>query len=305
MFRRIVPRLTIFAFLFLGARGEAGPAEVLNAVEHGYADSGGVKIHYAAIGSGPLVVMIHGFPDYWMSWYHQMEALAGEFRVVAIDLRGFNLSDKPKGVDNYDISLLVGDVAAVVRNLGSEKAVIVGHDWGGAIAWAFAMMHPEMTERLVICNLPHPRGFRRELANNPVQQANSGYARAFQMEGSEKTLTAEGLAEFAAGNDDGLKAMYVEAFERSDFEAMMNYYRKNYPREPYLEDTSPVVKVQVPVLMFHGLADPALGYKALNDTWEWLEKDLTLVTVPGAGHWVHHDAAELVSETMKCWLKRK
>lgn len=296
---------TIFAFLGCSLRAGAGIDEVLNAVEHGYADSNGVKIHYAAMGEGPLVVLLHGFPDFWISWYRQMEALSGEFRLAAVDLRGFNLSDKPKGVDQYDIGLLVGDVAAVIRHLGEGKAVIVGHDWGGAIAWAFAMTHPERTERLVVCNLPHPRGLRRELANNPVQQANSAYARAFQMEGSEATLTAEGLAGFAAGGDERLKALYAEAFERSDFEAMMNYYRKNYPREPYTEDSSPVVKVQTPVLMFHGLNDTALGYKALNDTWEWLEKDLTLVTVPGAGHWVHHDAASLVSETMRFWLKRK
>ncbi len=114
----------------------AQPADVFERVEHGYAVSdGGVKIHYATLGKGPLVVMIHGFPDFWYSWRHQMAALAESFQVVAIDQRGYNLSDKPKGVEQYDMRLLVGDVAAVIRHLGRDKATIVGHDWGGMVAW--------------------------------------------------------------------------------------------------------------------------------------------------------------------------
>jgi pimeloyl-ACP methyl ester carboxylesterase len=100
-------------------------------IKHGYADNNGVNIHYAETGEGPLVVMIHGFPDFWYSWRHQMAGLKDGYRVVAIDQRGYNLSDQPEGVENYDMRLLVSDVAAVVRHLGEEKATIVGHDWGG------------------------------------------------------------------------------------------------------------------------------------------------------------------------------
>jgi pimeloyl-ACP methyl ester carboxylesterase len=271
-------------------------------IEHGYATNNGVKIHYAAMGKGPLIVMIHGFPDYWYTWRHQMTALAADHRVVAIDQRGYNLSDKPKGVENYSMSLLVDDVAAVVRHLGKEKAIIVGHDWGGAVAWTFAMRLPEMTDKLIILNLPHFRGLSRELANNPKQQKNSGYARRFQEEGAHEKLTAEELAKWVT--DPEAREKYVEAFRRSDFEAMLNYYKRNYPKEPYVEDTSPLVKVKCPVLMIHGLDDWALLPGALNGTWDWLEKDLTLVTVPGAGHFVQQDAADLVSRTMKMWLAR-
>ena len=154
----------------------AVPAEVRRAAEefeHGFVDSDGVKLHYASLGQGPLVVMLHGFPDYWYTWRQQMRALARDHKAVAIDLRGYNLSDKPKGVDNYAMRLLVGDVAAVVRHFGREKAIIVGHDWGGAVAWNFAMARPAMTEKLIVCNLPHPRGLARELANNEQQQRNS------------------------------------------------------------------------------------------------------------------------------------
>ena len=159
----------------------AQPRDVFERVEHGYAVSdGGVKIHYATLGSGPLVVMIHGFPDFWYTWRDQMAALSESWQVVAIDQRGYNLSDKPKGVEQYDMRLLVADVAAVVRHLGRDKATIVGHDWGGMVAWQFAMQMPTMTERLIVLNLPHPRGLVRELQTTPEQIKNSAYARPVQ-----------------------------------------------------------------------------------------------------------------------------
>ena len=269
-------------------------------VKDRYADSNGVKIHYASIGSGPLIVMIHGFPDYWYTWRDQMAALSDTYQCVAIDQRGYNLSDKPKGVENYKMPLLVGDVAAVIKSVGRDKAIIVGHDWGGMVAWSFALMHPEMTDKLVILNLPHPRGLSRELAHNPQQQKNSQYARNFQQPDAASKVTAEGLARRIS--DPEARAKYLEAFQRSDIEAMLNYYKANYPREPYVEDTSPLVKVQAPVLIFHGLKDTALLAGALNNTWDWLDKDMTLVTVPNAGHWVQSDASDLVSKTMKWWL---
>ncbi len=273
-------------------------------VEHGFAENDGVRLHYAKLGEGPLVVMLHGFPDYWYTWRNQMTALAVDHEVVALDLRGYNRSDQPKGVENYRMPLLIEDVASVVRHLGREEAVIVGHDWGGAIAWQFALAHPEMTERLIICNLPHPNGLTRELQNNPQQQQNSAYARRFQQEGAHESLTAAGLAGWV--RDEAARAKYVEAFERSDFEGMLNYYKQNYPRISRSGKDGATVpslpKVRMPVLMFHGLKDKALHSDGLNNTWDWLEKDLTLVTVPGAGHFVQQDAAELVSTTMKWWL---
>ncbi len=282
-----------------------GSDDVFDRATHGYAENNGVRIHYVSLGDGPLVAMIHGFPDFWYSWRHQMAAVADRFHVVAIDLRGYNQSDKPEGVEQYAAPHLVADVEAVIRHFGQSKATIVGHDWGGAIAWMFAMAHPEMTERLVICNLPHPRGFMRELAHNEDQQKNSQYARDFQRPDAASMLTAEALVALVAPNEhDTVKARYLEAFRQSDFEAMLAYYKMNYPYEPYRENTSPVVKVTLPVLMFHGLEDRALSHAMLNRTWEWLEKDLTLVTVPGAGHWVHHDAADIVSKTMRFWLTR-
>ena len=290
--------LTTLAVL-LAATVTRGIAEDLG--EHGFANSGGVKIHYVAKGEGPLLVMLHGFPDYWYTWRNQMPALAEHFQTVAIDLRGYNRSDKPEGVESYAMPKLVGDVKAVVEHFGRKQAVIVGHDWGGAVAWSFAMEHPEMTERLVILNLPHLNALRRELANNPEQQKASAYARRFQQPDAASQLTAERLAFWV--RDPDARKKYLEAFERSSFEAMLNYYKANYPREPY-EQPATTPKVKCSVLMIHGLKDTALLPGGLNDTWRWLERDLTLVTHPSAGHFVQHDAAEFVTKQMKNWLTR-
>jgi epoxide hydrolase 4 len=277
----------------------AAPARADELGEEGFADSSGVKIHYVTAGKGPLVVLLHGFPDYHYTWRDQMPALAKHFQAVAIDLRGYNKSDQPKGVENYAMEKLVADVAAVLRHFKRDKAIIVGHDWGGAIAWAFAMMHPEQTERLVILNLPHPKGLLRELANNPQQRKNSQYARNFQKEDAAKNVSSEMLVRWV--EEPEARAKYLEAMRRSSMEGMLNYYKANYPREPY-KDERKFPPIKCPVLMFHGLKDTALLPGALDGTWQWLEKDLTLVTLPQAGHFVHRDAPEIVTKTMVRWL---
>jgi pimeloyl-ACP methyl ester carboxylesterase len=267
-----------------------------------------VKIHYATLGHGPLVVMIHGFPDFWYTWRKQMDGLASDYQLVAIDQRGYNLSDKPKGVENYDVRLLVADVAAVIKHLGRDRATIVGHDWGGMVAWQFAMALPQMTENLIVLNLPHPAGLLRELRTNPDQIANSEYARTFKtMTPADRTvffglpMTPQTLSGWVT--DPAARARYVEAFGRSDFEAMLNYYKRNYPASgPAAPPVPAMPKVQAPVLLFHGLADRALNAAGLSGTWDWVDKDLTIVTVPKAGHFVQQDAADFVTATMRSWL---
>lgn len=279
--------------------------------EEGFADSGGVKIHYVAKGTGRLVVLMHGIPDFWYTWRKQIPALAEHFQVVAIDQRGYNLSDQPKGMENYGLDKLVGDVDAVIQHFGQQKATLVGHDSGGWISWRYAMAHPDKTERLVIVNLPHPRCVERELATNPKQQKVSAYARQFQKDGrgllpdgSTVEITPELMAGLVAPvlsqGDESAQKKYVEALRRLSVEGMVSFYQANYPRPPYTEQDYPPVKC--PVLMIHGLDDMWLVPEALNDTWRYLDKDLTLVAVPRAGHWVHHDAADLVTQRMVRWL---
>jgi pimeloyl-ACP methyl ester carboxylesterase len=295
----------LIGWLMLQA-GRVMAQDVWDQVEHRYADSNGVKIHYAALGEGPLVVMVHGFPDFWYSWRRQMRALSDNgYRVAAVDLRGYNLSDKPTGVESYAMPLLVEDVAAVVGAEKVAQATIVGHDWGGAVAWNVAMRRPDITRLLIICNLPHPAGIAREIAMNPEQKKNSEYAFNFQKPDAHKLLTAERLAQWVA--DPAAKVRYIDAFKQSDFESMLNYYKANYPKPdaspPPADVTFP--KVKVPVLIFHGLEDQALLPGALSGTWQWVEKDLTIVTIPGASHFVQQDAAQHVSDTMVDWLARR
>ena len=296
--------LTIFQHEIRGQE-----TEVLDSgleVTHRYADHGGVKIHYVSAGEelpGAPVILIHGFPDFWYSWRHQMAELAKDRHVIALDLRGYNRSDRPKGVDQYALPLLVGDVLAVLQASGHEKGIFCGHDWGGMIAWTIAMSRPDVVEKLIVLNLPHPQGLARELANNPKQQENAAYARRFQQEGAHEKLTAQGLASWV--KEAGAKRRYIEAFERSDFEAMLNYYKKNYPKPPYRAPAdSPERRVKCPVLLIHGLDDQALLPGALNNTWEWIDGDLTLTTIPDAGHFVQQDAADLVTRTIRAWLGR-
>ncbi len=296
-------RFIIAAFLSLGlSLSVVADAEEPDLGTHGFAKSGDVNIHYVTKGVGPLVVMIHGFPDYWYTWRNQIPELAKCFQVVAIDQRGYNKSDQPESVENYAMPKLIADVKAVIEHFDRNHAVIVGHDWGGAVAWSFAMAHPEMTDRLVILNLPHLNGLRRELANNPAQQKASAYARYFQTPEAASTLTAEGLTFWV--KDVNARPKYIEAFNRSSFEGMLNFYKANYPREPYDQPVEQTPKVKCSVLMIHGLKDKALLAGALNDTWQWLEKDLTLVTLPEADHFVQHDAAETVTKTIANWLSK-
>jgi pimeloyl-ACP methyl ester carboxylesterase len=280
----------------------AQPTAAAELGEDGYVNSSGVKIHYVTMGSGEPLILVHGFPDFWYTWRAQMPELAKHFQVVAIDQRGYNLSDKPEGVENYKMEKLVGDLNALVEHFKAPKVVIVGHDWGGMVAWTYALRFPDKVDRLVILNLPHPQGLSRELANNPAQQKASAYARNFQKPDAAQHVPVAMLSGWVT--DPAARAKYVEAFQRSSLEGMLNYYKANYPREPYKAITG-LPKVKCPVLMFHGLKDWALLPGALNGTWDWIDNQLTLVTIPNAGHFVQQDAAPVVTRTMVRWLTDK
>lgn len=311
VFYRVFLRFAVtllFATPLLGLANHHNDLE--QEVSHHYADNNGVKIHYAKVGKGPLVVMVHGFPDYWYSWRHQMQGLKENFTVVAMDQRGYNRSDQPTGVAAYRMENLVSDVIAVIRDTGADRATVVGHDWGGAVAWQVAFNAPQLVRNLVILNLPHPRGMARELANNPAQQRNSAYARKF-IAGSESDpdiffggpMTAQSLAGWVT--DQNAKPLYEAAFTRSSFSGMLNFYKANYPtpeRAGPVASSGPLPQLPMPLLIFHGLQDTALHSDGLNNTWDWVDNNVTVVTTPKANHFVQQDAAELVTRTMRWWL---
>jgi epoxide hydrolase 4 len=294
----------LLAALAMGAAAQA-------ASQSKFADNKGVKIHYVVDGKGPLVVMIHGFPDYWGTWKPLMAELnkAG-YRTAAMDTRGYNLSDKPEGEAAYAMPNLVADVAAVIAAEGQKNAIIVGHDWGAAISWQVVFNRPDLVNKLVIMSVPHPVGFAREMATNVEQQKNSQYARNFQQPGFEKNLSAAGLATMVAGpKDTPRKAGYLKAFQRSNLTSMMNYYRANYPRgtgdavaPPSTVTVANPPMIKAPVLVIHGMKDTALNAAGHAGTWNYVAEDTTILMVPNAGHFVQYDAEALVNKTVRSWL---
>ena len=283
----------------VNVRGE----DVFDRVEHHYADSDGVKIHYVTIGEGPVILFVHGFPDFWYTWRHQMEELSGSFKCVAMDTRGYNKSDKPEGVENYAMDRLLSDVGAVIDDLGVEKVTLAGHDWGGAISWRFAINNPDKVERLVILNLTHPRGYANVIANaTDEQRRNTQYARDFASSETSPGQSAARYARAGASGDEAVAARYLAALENSDLDAMLNYYRANYGGASSGGGSNPLPNLACPVLQFHGLLDTAVDKDGLIRTWDWIDKDYTMVTLPDVGHWVQRDGAETVTTTMKWWL---
>ena len=295
-------RRTIAALMFFV--GLCFPASAIAEPESRYASNKGVKIHYVVDGEGPLVVLIHGFPDYWATWKPLMATLnkAG-YRTAALDNRGYNLSDQPEGEAAYAMPNLVGDVAAVIEAEGQKNAIIVGHDWGAAISWQVVFTRPDLVKRLIIMSVPHPVGFAREMATNLEQQKNSQYARNFQQPGFEKYLTPEGLVGWV--KDPAEKARYIEAFKRSSIVGMLNYYRANYPKTPtdkggLMAADAPMINV--PVLVIHGMKDKALNAGGHAGTWDHVSQDTTVLMIPSADHFVQHDAEALVNKTVRSWL---
>lgn len=281
-------------------------------VTHRYADLDRVRLHYVEAGEGPLVVLLHGFPDFWYTWRHQIPALAAAgYRVVAPDMRGYNLSDKPRGIAPYQIEHLCGDVAGLIRHLGEERAAVVGHDWGGGVAWLFAMRYPEMLNRLAILNLPHPVRMLEGL-KTLRQLLRSWYMFFFQL----PWLPEAGMR---AGNYRALREVlrhdparpgaftpadidrYVEAMSRPGaLTASINYYRALRRRSP-AEMRAMLRPVEAPVLIIWGEQDRYLRAELAEPGREWAP-DQRVVRLPTASHWVQHDEPERVNELLVAFL---
>src|SRR5580658_9575912 len=291
-------------------------------LKHEFADVNGLRLHYVTEGKGPLIIFLHGFPEFWYEWKDQLPEFAKDHRAVAPDMRGYNLSAKPADVDAYQMKNLVEDVRALAEHLGYKKFTLVGHDWGGGVAWSFAIAHPEYLEKLVIVNCPHPAILARELAGNPAQQKASQYMLLFRSAQAEQTLSANNYAFLVEGVlGDGLKTgVFSEADKQAYIEAWsqpgaltggLNYYRAANlgPPPPQKEGEAPTASassgsafgldaasliVKVPTLVIWGEKDTAL----LTGNLDGMDKfvpDLTIKRIPDGSHWVIHENPALVN----------
>jgi epoxide hydrolase 4 len=275
---------------------------------HGEADvGGGVRLHYVEAGEGPsLVILLHGFPEFWYSWRNQLHALAAAgHHVVAPDLRGYNLSDKPAGWRAYDAGLLADDVAGLIRHFGAQRAHVVGHDWGAAVAYTVAMNHPESVDHLAILNVPHPERMLSGL-RTPRQLLKSWYMFFFQLPWlPERLLRADNFS-FAKRS---LRADSPGAFSDTDLEryaeawsqpgaltGMINYYRAALRQSPGGAQRR-MRPIQAPTLVIWGERDRYLGAELAEPLPRWVP-NARVERIPQATHWVQHDAPERVNELL-------
>jgi len=268
----------------------------------------GIRLHLAEAGpeDGPLVLLLHGFPEFWYGWRKQIPALAtAGYHVVAPDQRGYNLSEKPPGIEAYRVYLLTGDMVGLMEALGQQRAAVAGHDWGAAVAWAMALQYPERVDRLAILNVPHPVVFQRNLQGNPAQMLKSWYFLFFQLPWLPETLARrgnwEGVAQVlrassrpGAFSDEDL-ARYRPAWSQPGaYCAMVNWYRAIVQHRPRLPDNR---RVAVPTEIIWGARDRFLEAGMAKQSLEFCDQG-HLTLLPQATHWVQHEEPDLVNERL-------
>lgn len=274
----------------------------------------GIRMHYVAQGTGPLLVLLHGFPEFWYSWRLQIPFLAElGYTVVAPDLRGYNETDKPSR--GYDVPTLLRDIVGLIKGLGYEQAVIVGHDWGGALAWSFVLKYPHMTTHLVVCNAPHPEAMQREL-KTWKQLRKSWYIFALQVPWLPEyylgRLHAARIGQMiygaavqkAAFPSDVLERYRVAMSKPGALKASINYYRATF-RNPFnfLGSSKPSVpQITTPTLLIWGEQDVALDIALTKGLESWVP-DILIKYVPDSGHWVQQEKSELVNQLLEDFLE--
>jgi pimeloyl-ACP methyl ester carboxylesterase len=290
----------------------------LNAAQlrDGYADLGEVRLHYVEAGpeDGPAVVLLHGFPDFWYSWRHQIPTLAAAgLRVIAPDMRGYNLSSKPPEVSAYEPRRLAGDIAGLIRERGCSTACVAGHDWGAAVAWVLAMAHPEVVERLAILNVPHPRRMLTELRRPSRQLAKSWYIFFFQLPWlPERAVRAGDWWALRRGFEHDARPgaftpadldRYREAWSQPGAAtAAINYYRASIRRPPS-GARGGLAPIAAPTLVIWGEHDRYLSSALAEPSRDDVPGLERVVRLPDASHWVQHDEPDRVSELLIGFFK--
>jgi pimeloyl-ACP methyl ester carboxylesterase len=296
-----------------GATGtaEQSASQLLGSdVREGYADVGDVRLHYVEAGEGPLVLLLHGFPEFWYGWRLQIAPLAAAgFRVVAPDMRGYNLSSRPASVQAYDTDHLTADIRGLIQERGAQSALLVGHDWGGSVAWATAMKYPEVVDRLAILNAAHPRKLSQGL-HHPGQLRKSWYFFFFDLpELPEAVVHANRWHFFRHFLHDARPPYtpaemdrYIEAWSQPGAASgMINYYRSSVRQSP--KDAEAALRpISAPTLVIWGQGDSYLGPELAEPEHADVPNLDRVERLPDASHWVHHDEAERVTQLLTGFL---
>ncbi len=277
--------------------------------KHEYVTTNGIRLHYVTQGEGPLMLMLHGFPEFWYSWRYQIPEFARDFKVIALDLRGYNDSDKPEEQSAYVMDEFVQDIKGVIQRLGYSKCVLVGHDWGGGIAWNFAYAYPEIVERFIVLNWPHPAKLAIGL-QTPQQLLRSFYVFLFQIPWLPEFLLQSSDYQFIEAVFKGmavdkttftkadLDAYKDAAAKRGALTAMLNYYRNIFQQKIINQKWS---VLEVPTLMIWGEEDAALG-KELTYGTEAYVRNYQIKYIPNCSHWVQQEKPQLVNHYMREFL---
>lgn len=283
-----------------------------NNITHEYIEVNGIKLHVAKQGTGEkLVILLHGWPEFWYTWRNQIPVLAEKFTVVAPDLRGFNLSDKPKGIKNYKLDVVASDIAALIPKLGFTKAYIVGHDFGGATAWAFAALYPELTEKLVVLNCPHPKemfiGMKKW-----KQLKKSWYIFMHQIPLLPEFLYKLSLPMFFKTilrgwmynkknfTNEDVNAFVAAFKQKGAMTGSLNYYRAMIQCKPNKSIFRN--KIKAPTLLLWGEGDKALGKELSYNTAKYIDASYEVKYLPKCSHWIQNDRPDEVNEYLMGFL---
>jgi pimeloyl-ACP methyl ester carboxylesterase len=291
--------------------------------KHEYADVNGVTLHYVTSGTGKLIMFAHGFPSFWYMWKNQLVEFGNDYQAVAVDMRGYNLSSKPNDLDQYKIDVLIEDLRALADSLGHNKFILVAHDWGGVVAWPFAIRYPDYLDKLIIINAPHLAIFARLLSRHPGQQRASQYIRMFRTPGVEQILADNNYAALvkaiqteATTFSDEDREMYIRAWSQEGaLRGGLNYYRAA-PFEPPAPDEKSglsegdmidalnfeTLEVKVPTLVIWGEKDTALLTANLDGLEDYVP-DLTIKRVPDGSHWVVNEKPDLVNSYIREFIR--
>jgi epoxide hydrolase 4 len=266
----------------------------------------GIRMHYVTMGEGPLIVLLHGFPEFWYSWRYQIPFLANlGYTVVAPDLRGYNDTDKPR--KGYDVPNLLRDIEGLIKGLGQAMAIIVGHDWGGVLAWSFAIHYPHMTGRLIVMNAPHPQSMLREF-RTLKQLRKSWYIFLFQLPWLPERMLLRNHASLIGrvlrGNTvqkDAFPPEVIAKYQKAiskpgSMTAALNYYRHIFLQRPEMSS-----HISAPTLLIWGEQDVALGIELTHGLEQWID-NIQVERISDSGHWVQQEQPDKVNQLMQAFL---